>query len=110
MLDEGLQMSQYAIVTMQTSPNDLRGQDGRDKEVSQAAIGMLSVQFVAAQSPLYNSLLDDMAAQNGELSYRQQLQELLAFPNLTHQDANGVFDFDPNPQGNGLWASYVSCL
>ena len=110
MLDEGLQMSQYAILNSQMTPSDLQGQDDRDKEAKEAAIGMLSVQFTAAQSQQYNSLLHAMAAQNADASWRQHLQEALTFPNLTRRDENGTFDFDPDPQRNGLWASYVSIL
>ena len=110
MLDEGLQMSQYAIFVAQMVPGALRGQDGQDAEARQAATGMLSVQFTAAQSQQYNSLLHAMAAQNADASWRQHLQEALAFPNLTRQDENGTFDFDPDPQRNGLWASHVSSL
>ena len=110
MFDEGLQMDEYAMLVAEIVPSDLQGHDGRDTEARHAAMGVLSVKFAAAQSQRYSSLLRDMAAQNRELSYRQQLQAVLAFPNLTRQDANGVFDFDPDPQANGVWASYVSVL
>ena len=68
MVDEVLQMSQYAMLISQMMPSDLRGQDGRNTEARQAAVGVLTVQFAVAQSQIYEGLLRDMTAQNGELS------------------------------------------
>ena len=108
----GVQWAEFVILTDElTSMDSLLRNDGRDGEVRQAAVGMISLVWASSQGSAHNVLLSAVEAENTKPAWRQQLDEVVAFPSNDTIDSNGWFKFAPNVStSRAVYASYVMLL
>ena len=91
-----------------TSMSSLLRSDGRDGEVQQVAVGMISLIWASPQGSTYNDLLAAMEVENNWTVWKQQLHEVVAFPSNDTLGGDGVFNFAPDiSTSRAVYASYV---
>ena len=108
MIDLGLNIDKYAIITDLASPSMHLGSDGRDAEVQQAMEGMLSITFSPPTGEVFDHFLSKLSSQNAKLEWRQQLNNSVAYPSKVRLGADNLIEMEASvPSSLAPYAAYL---